>query len=99
MYGRIYDPGRRPYPTRVVLAPRAPGWVFHNMRGGIDPGDHPFRPRFVGIIDKMNGRIYDPEMVPYPPLAALVIRRRVSTPCEAVLTRHTTVFVPGLLEL
>ena len=25
------------------------GWGFHTVPGGIDPGDHRFRPRFVGV--------------------------------------------------
>ena len=39
------------YPPRVALAPRTPGWVFHAVRGGIDPGDCRFRPRFVRVVD------------------------------------------------
>ena len=27
------------------------GWGFHTVRGGIDPGDHRFRPRIVGVIE------------------------------------------------
>ena len=27
------------------------GWGFHTVRGGIDPGDHHFRPRVVGVVD------------------------------------------------
>ena len=27
------------------------GWGFHTVRGGIDPGDHRFRPRDVGFVD------------------------------------------------
>ena len=38
MYGRIHDPGLGPYPLRVALALRIPGWGFHNVRGRIDPG-------------------------------------------------------------
>ena len=50
MYGMIYDPGMGSYPPRVVLALRTPGWAFRIVRGGIDPGDHRFRPRFVGVV-------------------------------------------------
>ena len=39
MYVRISDPGIGPYPTRVVLSLRAPGWGFHTVWGGIDLGD------------------------------------------------------------
>ena len=45
----ISEPGMGPYPLRVALAPRTQadhcGWGFHTVRGGIDPGDHRFRPR------------------------------------------------------
>ena len=27
------------------------GWVFHTVRGSIDPGDHRFRSRLVGVVD------------------------------------------------
>ena len=27
------------------------GWIFHTVRGGIDPGDQLFRPRVVGVVD------------------------------------------------
>ena len=50
MYGRIHDPGMGPYPHRVALAPRAPGWDFHTVRGGIDPGDNRFCPRYVRVV-------------------------------------------------
>ena len=46
IYERISHPGMEPYPARVALAPRIPGWGFHNVRSGIDPGDQPFRPRY-----------------------------------------------------
>ena len=45
-----FDPGIGPRPPRVTLFLRTPGWSFHTVRGGIDPGDHPFRPRFVGVV-------------------------------------------------
>ena len=59
MCGRIYDPGMRPYPPRVRRTSTNPsqsaigqcGWDIHTVRGGIDPGDHHFRPRFVGIVE------------------------------------------------
>ena len=38
-------------PGRVELALGTPGWGFHIVRGGIDPGDRRFRPRGVGIVD------------------------------------------------
>ena len=38
-----------PYPPRVALPLRTPGWGFHIVRGGIDPGDHRFRPRMLEL--------------------------------------------------
>ena len=35
----------------MALALRTPGWGFHTVRGGINPGDHRFCPRFVGVAD------------------------------------------------
>ena len=26
-------------------------WGFHTVRGGVDPGGHRFRPRFVGVVE------------------------------------------------
>ena len=51
MYGRVFDPGIGTYLPRVALALRTPGWGFHTVRGGIDPGNHRFCPRFVGVVD------------------------------------------------
>ena len=51
MYGMISDPRIGYYPPRVALALRTPGWGFHTVLGGIDPGDHRFRPRFAGVVD------------------------------------------------
>ena len=49
----------------------------------------------------MYRMIYDPGMGPYPPVVALTVPTQfgVSIPCGAVLTRKTTVLVPGLMEL
>ena len=47
MYRTINHPVMGFYPPRVALAVRTPGWGFHPVGGGIDPGDHRFRPRFV----------------------------------------------------
>ena len=30
---------------------RTRGWGFHAVRGGIDPEDHHFHPRFVGAVE------------------------------------------------
>ena len=54
MYGMIYDPGTETYPSRVSLALPTPGWGFHTVRGGSDPGDHRFRPRFIGVAHVWN---------------------------------------------
>ena len=63
MEGRISDPGMQ-YPPRVELAPQTPAnqqsaisqwdWVFHTVRGGIDPGDRRVRPRCVGLGDVLK---------------------------------------------
>ena len=37
------------------LASSQCGWDFHALRGGIDPGGHRFRPRFVGVVDVRKG--------------------------------------------
>ena len=64
MCGRITDPGIELYPLWVALALRIPAhqqsasgdgvstpcWDFHTVRSGINPGDHRFRPRFVGVV-------------------------------------------------
>ena len=31
------------------------GWGFYTVRGGIDPGDRRFRPRFVGVVELWQG--------------------------------------------
>ena len=63
MYERIYDPGMGYYRPRGALvlctipsqsAIGQWGWGFHTVRGGIDPGDRLFRPRFVGVVDVWN---------------------------------------------
>ena len=60
MYGGTYDQGMRSYPSRVALALRTPGlgsanseWSlsFHTVRGGIDPEDCRFSPRFVEVVN------------------------------------------------
>ena len=53
------SPGIAYYPPRAAVAIRTPGWGsassqwgwgFHTMRCGIDPGDHHFCRRVVGVI-------------------------------------------------
>ena len=51
MLGNISDLEMASYPPRVTLALRTPRWSIHTVRGGIDPVDHRFRPRFVGVVD------------------------------------------------
>ena len=53
------------YPPRGVSAHRctipsqsATGnwdWSFHTVRGGVDPGDHRFRPQVFGFVDVQTG--------------------------------------------
>ena len=83
MYGRISDPEMTTYPPQVALALRTPGWDlassqwgwgFHTVRGGIDPGDHHFRPRFVELYIYIHGKIHDAGTDPYPPRAALALQ-------------------------
>ena len=31
------------------------GWGFHTVRGGVDPGDHRFRPQVFGFVDVQTG--------------------------------------------
>ena len=59
----IYNPGMGTYPPRGALAlctiPSQSaigqlGWGRHTVRGGIDPRDHRFRPRVVGVVDIWN---------------------------------------------
>ena len=40
-----------PYPGRVAMALRTPGWGFRTVRGGIDLRNDCFRPRFVRVPD------------------------------------------------
>ena len=58
-YGRIYDPGMGPYRVQVALALFSSpsqssigrwGWGFRTVRGGVDPEDHHFRSRVVGVV-------------------------------------------------
>lgn len=51
MYRRISGLGMGPYPPRVALDLPTPNLCFRTVRGGIDPGDRRFRPRFVGVVD------------------------------------------------
>ena len=113
MYGRISDPVMRTSRPRLALILTSPRqlpisqwhWGFHTVRGGIDPEDHRFHPRFDGG----NGRISDSRTGTYPPPGA----RALQTQAKITINRwgwdlHTaqrdidsggTVFVSGLMEL
>ena len=55
------------------------GWGFHNLWGGIDPGDLRFRPWGVGVLEIRN--IANPGMRPYPPrLRRDLMLARAATP-------------------
>lgn len=41
-------------------------WGFHTVRGGVDPGDRRFFPRFVGVVYIWKDFFYQ-MMGPYPP--------------------------------
>ena len=53
-FGKYFVPGMGSYIPRVPVASRTPDLVPHTVRGGIDPGSHRFRPRFVGVEDVLN---------------------------------------------
>ena len=99
MYGRNHGPGMVPYPPRVPLALRTPGWRFYTVRGGIDPADDRFCPRFVGFVC-MEEVLFRGWKLILPGWRWLYERRvEISTQRGAVSTRRTTVFVHGLLEI
>ena len=70
------------YPPLVAMAPRFAAnqrsvsgvGGFHIMRCGIDPVNHRFCPRCVGVLLQMGGMIYDPKMGRYPLRVALAPR-------------------------
>ena len=37
------------------ISDQSKGLGFHTVRGGIDPGNHRFRPRCVGVVDAVKG--------------------------------------------
>ena len=83
---------------RWLYEVRAPGWVFHSVRGGIDPRDHRYRPRFDGVVDVWKDSRSGDGTLSFPGGAGSTNPVRVSTPCGGVSALETTVFVPGLLE-
>ena len=85
-----------------------PGLDFHTMRGGIDPEDHRFRPRVVGVVDIWKNFFSGDRTLSSPSPPALHTNTSqsairwwgwFSTPCEAMSNRGNSVFVPGLSEL
>ena len=89
-----------PYPPRVALALRTPAnqrsasWVeFHTGRGGIDPGNHRFRPWFVGDLDVWNDFRFGDGTLSCPGGAGYtdIVRGGIDP--------GVTFFVPRLLEL
>ena len=98
MYGRISGPGMGPYLPRVALALRTPGY-FRTVRGGIDPGNHRFRPRFVVDLRKNLIRAWDFILPGWRWLYECEPQVGGSTLCGALSTRGTIVFVLGFLEL
>ena len=103
----------RPYLPRAALAPRTPANKKQAVGVGVStpcryvPGGPPFSSPVCREL-YMYVRILDPRMGPYPPRVVLAPRIPanhqsaigvvVSTPCGAVSTRRTTVFVPGVLK-
>ena len=60
MYGRISEPVTGtypppPYPPRVALALRTPGWGFHTVQGSTGPGGAPFSPPVCWSCTCMEG--------------------------------------------
>ena len=49
--GIVYSPGAGGFTNPSQSGIGQWGWDFHNVRGGINPGDHRFRLRFVGVVD------------------------------------------------
>ena len=88
----------------MTVAIRTPGWGFYTVGGGIGPGDHRFRPPFVGVVDiwkifLIRGwdlilpgwcLLYEPKVGVQQAANAV----GGSTPCEAISTQGTTVFFP-----
>ena len=64
MYGRISDSGMSPYPPRVALALRTPGWGFH-ICGAVSARGTAV---FVSGSSELQiyGRVSDLGMWPYP---------------------------------
>ena len=97
MYGKISDLGMGSKLPRVVISRRTPGWGFHTVRSGIDPGCHRFCPLFGGVVDVWKC-FYDLGMARYPlRVSSLPLRLGISTPSGSLLTRGTTYFVLGWL--
>ena len=88
-----------PYPLRVALSLRIPGWGFHTVQGGIDSENHHFLSPVCCSCRGMEKN--DPGMRPYPPREALA-PRILGWGLHTVrggIDPGTDIFVPGLLEL
>ena len=93
--------GMGPYPHRVALAPRTPGWAFHTVRAVSTGGATAF---VLGLLElSLHGRSSNPGMGPYPHRMTVALRPPgcwgIHTGGGAVSTRGATVFVQGLLEV
>ena len=72
MYGRIHDPGMGPYPPRMAIALRTPGWGFHTVGGGSTRESTVFVHGLLKLW--MYGSISDQGMGYYLPRVALAQR-------------------------
>ena len=96
MYGRVSDPGIGPlsFPSGVGSTnPR----LFRTVLGGIDPGNHRFRPRFVEVVDLCKDLIRGWDFI-FPGWRWLYEPQvGDSTPCGVVSTPGNAVFIPGFV--
>jgi len=121
--GKLYSPGAAgPRWPEGRLSPHADsmspsesaisqwGWGFHTVRGYIDPRDHRFSSRVVGIVDICNDlRLWSGDRnLSSPGCAGFILKPQTISdrpvglgflPCGAVSTRRIAVFVPRLPEL
>ena len=100
--GIEYSPGAGGFTNPSQSAISQWGRRFYTVRGGIDPGDHRSRPRFVGAADLWKDFRSGDGTMSRPGGAGQWLHEPqagVSTPLGAVLTRGTTMFVSSMLEL
>ena len=102
--GIVYSPGASGFTNPSESAISRWGWVSTTC-GAVSTRRTTVlrsRPRFVGVV-RVCGRISDPGMGPSRPGGAgcwlYESQVGVSTPCGAVLTRGTTMFVSSTLKL